>query len=59
MPQPTGANPAKSRFFAEAAAAFELLALWHQLTAEEQVELRAHVAGLAAAATTRSITERK
>ena len=59
MPQPTGANPAKARFFAEAAAAFEVLALWHQLTVEEQVELREHIAGFAAAATTRSIKERK
>ena len=59
MPPAAGPAPAKARFFAEAAAAFELLALFHLLTPEEQTDLRAVIAGYAAVAATRSLTERK
>lgn len=55
MPKATGPNANKARFFAEAAAAFELLALFYQLTPEEQTELRNYVSGLAAAVAQRSI----
>jgi hypothetical protein len=48
LPPPQGPAPAKAKFFAEAAAAFELLALFYSLTEAEQIEFREFVAGLAA-----------
>ena len=59
MPPPVGPNPAKARFFTEAAAAFELLGLYHEMTPEEQVDFRAIVAGYAAAAATRNKDAKK
>ena len=59
LPPPVGPNPAKARFFIEAAAAFELLGLFHSLQPEEQIEFRAFAAGLAAAATTRELGNKK
>lgn len=53
MPPPVGPNPAKAKFFEEAAASFELLALYHSLTKEEQEEFRALVAGFAASSANR------
>lgn len=55
LPPPQGPQPAKARFFAEAAAAFELLALFYQLTEAEQIELREYVSGLAAAVGERDV----
>lgn len=49
LPPPQGPQVNKAKFFQEAAAAFEIMALFYQLTEPEQVELREFVAGLAAA----------
>jgi len=48
LPPVAGPNPAKAKFFAEAAASFELLALYHQLDAKEQKEFHDYVNSLAA-----------
>lgn len=55
LPSPAGVNPAKAKFFAEAASAFELMALFYQLTAPEQEELRDYVSGLAATVAARDL----
>lgn len=59
LPPPVGPNVNKARFFAEAAASFELLALYHQLTPEEQIEFRQYTAGLAAEVAARSLKDKK
>lgn len=50
LPPAAGPAPAKTRFFIEAAAAFEFMALWHSLPAPAQEELRAAVHSAAAQA---------
>lgn len=50
LPEPTGPNPSRVKFYAEVGAAFEFLALWHSLPVEGQEELRAAVQGAAARA---------
>lgn len=59
LPQTVGPNPAKAKFFAEAAAAFELLALWHGMTEEEQIEFRAVVVSNAVKQVERRTKEKK
>lgn len=59
LPQSVGPQPNKAKFFAEGAAAFELLALFYELTVEEQEELRAYIAGLAATVTARNMKKEK
>jgi hypothetical protein len=40
LPPATGPNPAKAKFFEEAAGAFELMALWYGMSVEEQTEFK-------------------
>lgn len=58
LPPCVGPNPAKAKFFTEAAASFELMALFYELTPEEQTELRRIVAGFAAAAAKRKTDQK-
>ena len=58
LPPCVGPNPAKAKFFTEAAAAFELMALFYELTPEEQVALRQYIASLAAAAGKRALEKK-
>jgi hypothetical protein len=55
MPDPSGPNPQKVRFFTEVAAAYEVLALFYALTPEEQAEFNAMVRGFAAAVGNRRV----
>lgn len=48
LPPPQGPQANKAKFFAEAAAAFEIMALFYALNEAEQTELREFIAGLAA-----------
>lgn len=59
LPPAAGPNPAKEKFFAEAAGAFELMALWYGMTLEEQTEFKAIVTGYAMAQTERKMKEQK
>jgi hypothetical protein len=49
FPEPTGPNAQKARFFAEVVSAFEFLALFYSLTADEQRELMDLMRGYVAA----------
>ena len=57
LPPATGPNASKAKFFAEAAAVFEVMALFHQLTEEEQTEFRTYISGLAAEVARRAVTK--
>jgi len=59
LPPATGPNPAKAKFFEEAAGAFELMALWYAMTEEEQVEFKALVTSYAVKQTERKMREKK
>lgn len=59
LPPPAGPNAAKAKFFAEAAAAFELMSLFYTMTPEEQADLRNYIAGLAAEVTAREMKSQK
>lgn len=48
LPPAVGPNPAKAKFFAEAAASFELLALYHSLDVKQQKDFHGYVQSLAA-----------
>lgn len=50
LPEPTGPNPQRAKFYVEVAAAFEFLAAWYTLPEELQTELRAHLHGVISAA---------
>jgi len=50
LPEPTGPNPSRVKFYAEVGAAFEFLALWHSLSIEGQQQLHAAVQSAAARA---------
>lgn len=50
LPEPSGPNQSRVKFYAEVGAAFEFLALWHSLSAEAQTVLRDAVQSAAATA---------
>lgn len=54
LPASDGPNPARAKFFAEAAAAFEVMSLFYELTANEQRDLKEHIQSLAAAVAQRT-----
>ena len=59
LPPATGPNPAKEKFFSEAAGAFELMALWYGMSVEEQTEFKNIVTGYAIAQTERRMKDKK
>ena len=59
LPPPTGPNAQKARFFDEIASAFEFLALYNVLSAEDQKYVHDIVQGMAATAYAAIITNRR
>ena len=52
LPEPTGLNPGKVKFFSEVATAFEFLALFYSLDAAAQEEMCSMMRGFAAQSAT-------
>lgn len=52
MPEATGLNPSKVRFYSEVATAFEFLALFYSLGVKEQEEMCSMMRGFATASVT-------
>lgn len=59
IPAPSGPNAARANFYTEAAAAFEVMALYHSLTKAEQETFRSMLSGFVAAVTEREMKQQQ